>query len=118
MSDGRMRRLVSLVDRGNQDEYFYPENTTHTVFQPNFEPYHNFAQETVELPYTGAANWGQRITFQLPFPWTGDCLSWVALRIVPESWLPTEVINGLLANVPYQWKYKDLSGAWTWANSM
>lgn len=118
MSDGRMRRLVSLVDRGNQDEYFYPQAATDTVFLPNFQPYHNFAQETVELPYTGAAKWGQRITFTLPFPWTGDCLSWIALRITPESWLPGNIINGLLANVPYQWKYKDLSGAWTWADSL
>lgn len=118
MSDGRIRRLVSLVDRGNQDEYFYPQDATDTVFLPNFQPYHNFAQETVELPYTGAASWGQRITFTLPFPWTGDCLSWIALRITPESWLPGDVINGLLANVPYQWTYRDLSGAWTWADSL
>lgn len=118
MSDGRMRRLVSLVDRGVQDDYFYPEDSTQTVFQPKFIPYHNFAQETVEMPYTGSADWGQRITFTLPFPWTGDCLSWVALRITPESWLPGEVTNGLLNGIPYQWAYDDISSAWTWANSL
>lgn len=118
MSDGRMRRLVSLVDRGTQDDYFYPEDATETVFQPNFQPYHNFSQESVELPYTGFANWGQRITFTLPFPWTGDCLSWICLRITPETWLPGDVVNGLMASAPYQWSYKDLSGAWTWANSL
>ena len=118
MSDGRMRRLVSLVDRGNQDEFFYPQDATHSVFQPNFQPYHNFAQETLEMPYTGSANWGQRITFTLPFPWTGDCLSWVALRITPESWLPGNVVNGLMRAAPNQWTYKDISGAWTWASGL
>ena len=115
---GEMKRLVSLVDRGDADAYFFPQDADTTVFQPEFKPYHNFVQETVELPYTGAATWGQRITFTLPFPWLGDCLNWVAIRFTPGSWLPGDVVQGLQQPVPRKWFYNDISGAWTWATHL
>ena len=115
---GEMKRLVSLVDRGDADAYFFPQDATGTVFQPEFKPYHNFVQETVELPYTGAATWGQRITFTLPFPWLGDCLNWISIRFNPESWLPGDVVQGLQQPVPRKWFYNDVSGAWTWTANL
>jgi len=115
---GEIKRLVSLIDRGDVDEYLYPIDTDNTAFLPNFKPYHNFANETIELPYTGAANWGQRITFTLPFPWMGDCLSWVALRITPSHWLPGDAINGLTQSDPNRWTYKDGPNTWMWASNL
>jgi Major capsid protein N-terminus/Large eukaryotic DNA virus major capsid protein len=115
---GEMKRLVSLVDRGIADQYLFPTDAEKTVFQPIFKPYHNFTQETIELPYTGAATWGQRITFTLPFPWLGDCLNWVAIRFSPTSWLPGDVIQGLQQPVPQRWAYTDISGTWTWASGL
>ena len=115
---GEIKRLVSLIDRGDADGFFYPQETDNTVFQPNFKAYHNFAQETIELPYTGAATWGQRITFTLPFPWLGDCLNWVAIRFNPSSWLPGDVIQGLQQPAPARWTYTDVSGAWTWCAAL
>jgi len=115
---GEMKRLVSLIDRGDADAFFYPQDTDNTVFQPDFKPYHNFTQETIELPYTGAATWGQRITFTLPFPWLGDCLNWVAIRFNPESWLPGDAIQGLQQPVPNRWTYNDIPGTWTWAAAL
>jgi hypothetical protein len=116
---GQMRKIVSLLDRGDADEYFYPPDTTNTVFQPEFQPYYNFTQETIELPYTGAANWGQRITFSLPFPSLGDCLSWITLRFSPNSWLPNIVIDYLTRSQPKRWEYTDISGqAWTWTTRL
>ena len=115
---GEMKRLVSLVDRGESDEYFYPKSAENTLFLPQFKPYHNFTQETIELPYTGAANWGQRITFTMPFPWLGDCLNWVALRITPNHWLPGNAIQGLSQNVSQRWSYPDISNAWIWATNL
>jgi hypothetical protein len=116
---GEMRKLVSLLDRGAADSYFYPPDTRNTVFQPEFQPYYNFTQETVELPYTGAANWGQRVTFTLPFPTLGDCLSWIALRFSPNSWLPGDVIQYLIQSQPNRWNYSDISGnAWTWTSHL
>jgi hypothetical protein len=115
---GEMRKLVSLVDRGDADAFFYPKGSE-TVFLQNFKPYHNFSQETVELPYTGAANWGQRITFTMPHPWLGDCLSWIGIRFAPETWLPGEAVQGLLQGPPYErWSYNDISGAWMWASNL
>ena len=115
---GEIKRLVSLVDRGDADEYFYPVAAPNTTFLPNFKPYHNFANETVELPYTGAANWGQRITFTLPFPWMGDCLSWISLRFTPNHWLPGDAIQGLLDVTPYRWTYQTGDKTWMWAANL
>jgi len=115
---GTMRKLVSLLDRGDADSYFYPPDTNNTVFQPEFHPYYNFTQETVELPYTGSANWGQRITFSLPFPTLGDCLSWITLRFSPNSWLPGDAVEYLQVPQPNRWQYKDLSGAWIWTSHL
>jgi len=115
---GEIKRLVSLVDRGEIDEYLYPISTKNTAFLPNFKPYHNFANETIELPYTGAANWGQRITFTLPFPWMGDCLSWVSLRITPSHWLPGNAIQGLTKSEPNRWTYQGKGDTWMWASNL
>ena len=116
---GEIKKLVSLVDRGDADEFFYPKDATHTVFQQNFIPYHNFSQEIVELPYTGAANWGQRITFTMPYPWQGDCLSWIAIRFAPNSWLSEGTIRGLSNSDPSKRsQYNDVSGTWLWAEGL
>lgn len=116
---GTMRKLVSLLDRGDADDYFYPPDTKNTVFQPEFQPYYNFTQETVELPYTGSASWGQRITFSLPFPSLGDCLSWICLRFSPNSWLPGDAVDYLTRRQPRRWNYMDISGqAWSWTGGL
>jgi hypothetical protein len=116
---GEMKKLVSLLDRGDADSYFYPPDTRNTVFQPEFQPYYNFTQETVELPYTGSASWGQRVTFSLPFPSLGDCLSWICLRFSPNSWLPGDAIDYLTQSQPKRWNYADISGnAWTWTSRL
>lgn len=115
---GEMKKLVSLVDRGDADAFFYPKGSD-TVFLQNFKSYHNFSQETVELPYTGSANWGQRITFTMPNPWLGDCLSWIGIRFAPETWVPGEAVQGLLQGPPYsRWAYNDISGAWMWTSNL
>ena len=114
---GNMKKLVSLLDRGYADDYFYPQDCQNTVFQPEFQPYYNFTQETVELPYTGAAAWGQRITFSMPFPTLGDCLSWITLRFSPNSWLPGDAINYLTQSQPGRWNYAD-GGAWMWTDRL
>jgi len=115
---GEMKRLVTLVDRGDADQYFYPADAKETAFLPNFKPYHNFAQEIVELPYTGAAAWGQRITFTLPFPWMGDCLNWVALRFRPQHWLPGDTVNKLLQPNPRRWDYATPTDTWMWTSNL
>lgn len=116
---GEIKKLVTLVDRGDADEYFYPIDSTHTVFQQNFKHYHNFSQETIELPYTGAADWGQRITFTMPYPWLGDSLSWIAIRFSPNTWLSDKAVRGL-SNPDSQrrWNYNDISGAWMWTSGL
>ena len=115
---GEMKKLVSLVDRGEADSYLYPQDSKNTVFLPDFQPYYNFTQETVELPYTGSANWGQRVSFSLPFPTLGDCLSWICLRFSPNSWIPGDAIEYLLANEPKRWNYTDISNAWIWTSNL
>ena len=115
---GEMKRLVTLVDRGDADQYFFPLDAKNTAFLPNFKPYHNFTHEILELPYTGAAAWGSRITFTMPFPFVGDCLNWVALRFTPQHWLPGDVINGLCDAGDRRWDYASEDDIWLWTSHL
>ena len=88
---GELKKIVSLVDRSDFDQYMYPQNSEHTKFQPAVKPYHNYTKETVTWPFVGSPEWGKRITFEVPWPWEGDFLNWIALRLKPLSWIPTDV---------------------------
>jgi len=85
---GEIKKIVSLIDRSDFDEFVYPPNASKTKFRPENEPYHNFTQEVATWTLQGSPNWGQRITFSVPWPWQGDFLNWIALRLKPLSWLP------------------------------
>lgn len=83
---GEIKKLVSLVDRTAFDEFLYPANEKNTKFQPTAKPYHVFSHETLVLPLSGRPDWGQRMTFTMPYPWQGDFLTSITLRIKPASW--------------------------------
>ena len=112
---GTMKKIVSLVDRGAFDEYTYPQDSKETLLSPTVTPYHNFTHSIEEIPFIGVAQWGQRISFELPRPAPADFLSWVALRLKPTSWIPYDTIQKLQSCV---YTYEDPSGAWCWANSL
>lgn len=88
---GEMKKLVSLIDRSAFDEFMYPKSSEQTKFQPSVKPYHNFTQDTVVWPFIGSPEWGKRITFNVPWPWEGDFLNWVVLRLKPLSWIQPSV---------------------------
>lgn len=113
---GTMKKIVSLVDRGAFDNIVYPQDAMTTVFQPAFRPYHNFTQDVTVWPYAGAAEWGKRLTFTVPWPWQTDLLSWVALRIKPFHWLPAPAYNHLY--VAQDWTYLSATDEWLWAKSL
>ena len=92
---GELKKIVSLVDRSAFDDFVYPKDSETTKFQPVVKPYHNFTQETVVWPFIGSPEWGKRITFTVPWPYQGDFLNWIVLRLKPLSWLPPNVIQHL-----------------------
>jgi len=109
-----IKRLVDLVDRGPEDDLFYPASSNNTIFHREFRPYHNVVPELVEIGYQGNAGWGQRITVTLTRKDSGDLLQWLCVRLQPQSWLgdhDSKIRSGL-------WDYQDPSGAWTWASSL
>jgi len=113
---GTMRKLVSLVDRGAFDDIVFPQEETSTLFQPNFKPYHSFTPGISVWPFRGVAEWGKRMTFEVPWPWEVDMLSWIALRIKPMHWFSSETYRLL-------YKTQDLTfqapqEEWIWANSL
>ena len=110
-----VKRLVDLVDRGPEDDIFYPADSNNTVFFRKFPAYHNVVPEIVEIGYQGNAAWGQRITVLLDRQQSGDMLQWLCLRLKPNSWLGPELESKL--NSGY-WDYQDLSSAWMWASSL
>ena len=111
---GEMKSMVTLVDRGDFDEFMYPKDADKTVFQPESKPYHNFTHEMITLPFSGRPDWGQRITFDLPWPWQGDFLQWVALRLQPLSWIPPEAQQ----RVGYDWYLLSPDTFWIWTQSL
>ena len=110
-----IRRLVDLVDRVPEDDFFTPSAARETIFRREWPSYHNITPEVVEVGYRGNAAWGQRITIPLTQAETGDLISWVCLRLKPRSWLGPEAESKLLSG---SWDYADPSGAWMWAASL
>jgi hypothetical protein len=112
---GEIKTLLSLVDRTDFDEFVYPADCSGTVFQPRVEPYVQYVQESTVWPFSGRPAWGQRITFDVPWPWEADFLHWIALRLQPMSWLSPEVQRNIQNGIYYLY---DPAAAWIWANSL
>jgi hypothetical protein len=110
-----MKRLVDLVDRGPEDDLFFPVSSNNTIFRREWRPYHNVVPEIVEVGYKGNATWGQRITVELKREETGDLIQWLCLRLKPRTWLPADLEEKLRCGA---WSYADPSGAWMWAASL
>ena len=110
-----IKRVVDLVDRGPEDEVFYPSDGRATVFRRDWAQYHNVVSEIVELGYQGSLEWGKRITVKLNRKESGDLLQWVCVRLKPRSWLGATLERRILGG---GWDYADLSGAWMWADSL
>lgn len=114
---GEMKKIVSLVDRSDFDELVYPKDSERTAFQPDFKTYHNTTQETVVWPFSGRPLWGQRIAFSIPWPYQGDFLNWIALRMKPLSWMSPLAQRRIGPDVG-DWVPLDSSAFWIWANSL
>lgn len=110
-----MKRLVDLVDRGPEDDLFYPASANETLFREVWPVAHNAVSDIVEIGYQGAAAWGSRITVPLKASETGDLLSWICLRLKPRSWLGADVESKVIAGT---WNYSDPERAWIWAASL
>ena len=110
-----MKRLVDLVDRGPEDDHFYPASTNNTIFRRSWPTYHNGVPEIVEVGYLGNAAWGSRITIPLHRKGVGDLIQWICLRLQPRSWLGADLEEKIRSGA---WDYADPSGAWMWASSL
>jgi hypothetical protein len=114
---GELKKIVSLVDRTDFDEFVYSKDGESTDFQPSGKPYHNFIQESVVWTFQGGPAWGQRVTFSVPWPWQGDFLNWIALRLKPASWLPPDAYAHMGPDFK-DWVPTEPNAMWIWANSL
>jgi len=114
MAAPNIKRLVDLVDRGPEDDVFYPSSSTNTIFYREFPPYHNVVPEIVEIGYKGSAAWGKRITINLTRKDSGDLLQWLCVRLQPQSWLG-EYENNIKSGI---WGYQNPDTTWMWAASL
>ena len=110
-----VKRLVDLVDRGPEDDDFYPASSNSTVCRRDWPTHHNATPEVVEIGYQGAAVWGGKITIPLRQKESGDLISWVAIRLYPRSWLGPDMESKIDSGL---WDYQDVSGVWMWAASL
>jgi len=114
---GELKKVVSLVDRTDFDEYVYPQRSQTTKFQPEEKTYQNYVQETVVWPFMGGPSWGQRITLSVPFPWEADFLHAITLRLKPQSWLTADAIQHIGPAIG-DYVLLDPDNFWIWANSL
>lgn len=114
---GELKKIVSLIDRSDFDQFVYPANASKTKFRPENEPYHNFTQEVATWTFQGSPNWGQRITFAVPWPWQGDLLNWIALRLKPMTWMPGDSAQRIGPNIK-NFVPIDNADFWVWAQSL
>ena len=114
---GEMKKIVTLVDRVAFDEFVYPKDSPTTKFQPLQKPYHNYTQETVVWPFSGRPDWGQRMTFRMPWPWQGDFLNYMALRLKPLNWMPGSLQQHIHPDVA-NWSITNPNDFFIWANSL
>ena len=116
---GEMKKIVSLVDRGEFDELVYPKDGNMTLLQPVNESYHNFIQTIEEFGFAGSPTWGQRLTFEMPkmlFDTSvGDFLNYITLRIKPGTWFNYDINKKLQSG---RYVYQDVSGTWCYASSL
>ena len=115
---GEMKRLVSLVERGPIDDYFYPADSKESVVQPSYQKYHNFSSEVLESNYTGDATWGSRISFTVPVTEHADLLQWCALVIKPGTWIPRPITDGLRRDDKHCFLPSDISGSWIYTDRL
>ena len=118
MPVGEMKRLVSLVERGPIDDYFYPADSKESVVQPSYQKYHNFSSEVLESNYTGDATWGSRISFTVPVTEHADLLQWCALVIKPGTWIPRPITDGLRRDDKHCFLPSDISGSWIYTDRL
>lgn len=100
----QIKRLVDLVDRGPEDDIFFPTAANDTIFRRLWPTHHNVVPDVVDVGYQGSAAWGGRITVNLKHKELGDLVSWLCVRIKPRSWLGADLES------------KVLSGAWTYSD--
>jgi len=110
-----VKRLVDLVDRGPQDDYFFPSTTKDTIFHRKWTPQQNAVPDIIELSYRGNAAWGNRIVIPIPRVGSGDLIQWICLRIQPSTWVPGDVEARLKDGT---WDYQNKERAWMWAASL
>jgi len=115
---GELKKVVSLVDRTDFDEFVFPKDTRNTEFLPNFQSYHNFTQEATVWPFLGSPHWGQRITFSVPWPWQADFLNYLILRLKPNSWLTPLAQQHIGPEIADWVPAPNSNGFWVWANSL
>ena len=114
---GELKKIVSLVDRTDFDEFVYPQRSETTKFQAVPQTYHNYVQETASWPFEGGASWGQRVTFSVPWPWEADFLHSITLRLKPQSWLTASAIQHIGPAIG-DYVLLDPANFWIWANSL
>ena len=121
---GEMKKMVSLVDRSDFDEYVYPPAHKETHFQPVHTPYFQLATEIATMPFTGSPEWGKRITFSVPWPWPADFLQWIAFRLKPLPWFTKDIQQHLMPGEIGDYRllnddpYRDYDDFFVWANSL
>jgi hypothetical protein len=112
-----MKKIVSLVDRVAFDDAVYPAATESTTFKSAITPYHNFTQESITAPFVGEPEWGRRTTFSMPWPWKGDFLNWIALRLKPSTWMTLDAYAHIGAD-RQDWVPVDPATFWIWSNQL
>lgn len=113
---GNITTLLDLTNRDLQENDLFPLITAETWFTRDPDrrtiPFTPIVQE---IPFRGPAAFGQRFSFDIGALTVGDLLYGAAVQIHLDHWLDSQTQLQLQCGTL---TYEDLSGAWSYANSL
>jgi hypothetical protein len=115
--------VINAIDRGELDDFFFPADSTTTIFSPDNLQAKSlpFTTTVVEYVHKGAPSYGGSVTFEIGSGGAGagdiDLLLNTYVQVELDHWLPDYIRRDLNAGII---SYSTISGepAWTYVNSL
>ena len=114
---GDITTVLDQVSRDEQDNTLFPLDAEETLFTNDpARRIHPFSMSIQEFPYRGAAEYGNKFTFDLGSVTAGDLLLSVLVQVQLQHWLPENMLTSLRnGTIEYT---NPATDAYVWANSL
>jgi hypothetical protein len=113
---GDIVTLLELTPRDSQDSHYFPLSSDSTWWLPDPDKRtHPFTTCLQQTPFRGPTSFGQRFTFDVKSPGSGDILLSTAIQIELAHWLDDTTILRLQSG---QYTFPNTVPPWTYAKEL